>query len=153
MSGPSEGRPPLDSQGMPSAIPPNQHQYQEFHRRPARIPPRQNSGDRPGYPGNNAVPGAFPPDDGDLDAGPARHSESQDREGRAREKRPNSANRERSGNGSRRPGGSRVCGKCGLSLTGQFVRALGDTYHLECFTCHVSCTHPPPCFRRAPVPM
>lgn len=38
---------------------------------------------------------------------------------------------------SRRPSGSRVCGKCGLNLTGQFVRALGDTYHLECFTCHV----------------
>ncbi|KAK3111990.1 Rho-type GTPase activating protein Rga1 [Teratosphaeriaceae sp. CCFEE 6253] len=30
----------------------------------------------------------------------------------------------------------RMCGKCGRSLTGQFVRALGDTYHLECFTCH-----------------
>ncbi len=31
----------------------------------------------------------------------------------------------------------RICGKCQQSLTGQFVRALGDTYHLECFTCHV----------------
>ncbi|KAK1023672.1 Rho-type GTPase activating protein Rga1, partial [Friedmanniomyces endolithicus] len=39
--------------------------------------------------------------------------------------------------GSRRPSGQqRVCGKCGRGLTGQFVRALGDTYHLECFTCH-----------------
>ncbi|KAF2836332.1 RhoGAP-domain-containing protein [Patellaria atrata CBS 101060] len=38
--------------------------------------------------------------------------------------------------GSRRPSGSRTCGKCSDSLTGQFVRALGDTYHLECFTCH-----------------
>ncbi|GME25350.1 rho gtpase activator [Neofusicoccum parvum] len=44
--------------------------------------------------------------------------------------------RERSRNGSRRPSGSRVCGKCGGHLTGQFVRALGDTFHLECFTCH-----------------
>ncbi|KAF9735911.1 hypothetical protein PMIN06_012820 [Paraphaeosphaeria minitans] len=33
-------------------------------------------------------------------------------------------------------GRSKVCGKCGEGLTGQFVRALGDTYHLECFTCH-----------------
>ena len=33
-------------------------------------------------------------------------------------------------------GRSKVCGKCGEPLTGQFVRALGDTYHLECFTCH-----------------
>jgi len=41
-------------------------------------------------------------------------------------------------NGSRRPSErSRICGKCGGQLTGQFVRALGDTYHLECFTCHV----------------
>lgn len=39
---------------------------------------------------------------------------------------------------TRRQSTSRICGKCGLGLTGQFVRALGDTYHLECFTCHVS---------------
>ncbi|WPG97747.1 Rho-type GTPase-activating protein 1 [Acrodontium crateriforme] len=45
--------------------------------------------------------------------------------------------RERTRNGgSRRPSGQRKCGKCQLQLTGQFVRALGDTYHLECFTCH-----------------
>jgi hypothetical protein len=31
----------------------------------------------------------------------------------------------------------KICGKCGGGLTGQFVRALGDTFHLECFTCHV----------------
>ena len=31
----------------------------------------------------------------------------------------------------------KICGKCGEGLTGQLVRALGDTYHLECFTCHV----------------
>ncbi|KAF2808584.1 RhoGAP-domain-containing protein [Mytilinidion resinicola] len=42
----------------------------------------------------------------------------------------------RKSGGSRRPSGSRICGKCGEGLTGQFVRALGDTYHLECFTCH-----------------
>ena len=34
----------------------------------------------------------------------------------------------------------KICGKCGGGLTGQFVRALGDTYHLECFTCHVCTT-------------
>lgn len=39
---------------------------------------------------------------------------------------------------TRRPSGSRVCAKCGNSLSGQFVRALDATYHLECFTCHVS---------------
>lgn len=31
----------------------------------------------------------------------------------------------------------KICAKCGDGLTGQFVRALGGTYHLECFTCHV----------------
>ena len=39
--------------------------------------------------------------------------------------------------GSRRPSGPRICGKCGGNLNGQFVRALENTYHLECFTCHV----------------
>jgi len=37
----------------------------------------------------------------------------------------------------RRPSAQRYCGKCGESLSGQFVRALGDTFHLECFTCNV----------------
>ncbi|KAG8631545.1 hypothetical protein KVT40_000685 [Elsinoe batatas] len=36
---------------------------------------------------------------------------------------------------SRPSGQSRICGKCQKQLLGQFVRALGDTYHLECFTC------------------
>jgi len=49
---------------------------------------------------------------------------------------------ERTRGGSRRPSGTakeqRMCGKCGTHLTGQFVRALGGTFHLECFTCHVS---------------
>jgi hypothetical protein len=37
--------------------------------------------------------------------------------------------------------GLRICGKCNQALTGQFIRALGETYHLECFTCAVSCGH------------
>lgn len=32
--------------------------------------------------------------------------------------------------GSRQP-----CAKCGLVMTGQFVRALGMVYHLDCFRC------------------
>lgn len=31
----------------------------------------------------------------------------------------------------------RRCSKCEGVLTGQFVRALGGTYHLACFTCQV----------------
>src|SRR5690554_436533 len=30
------------------------------------------------------------------------------------------------------------CGKCELQMKGSFVRALGDTYHLDCFKCMVS---------------
>lgn len=36
------------------------------------------------------------------------------------------------------PSRSRVCVKCNQPLTGQFVRALGGTFHLECFKCRVS---------------
>ncbi|KAJ8609310.1 hypothetical protein MRB53_039185 [Persea americana] len=31
--------------------------------------------------------------------------------------------------------GHRTCKKCGEPLTGQFVRALGGTFHLDCFKC------------------
>ena len=39
---------------------------------------------------------------------------------------------------------SRICKKCGESLTGQFVRALGGTFHLDCFLCRV-CENPSAC--------
>jgi hypothetical protein len=56
-----------------------------------------------------------------------------------------SASRDRSrpnggGTSAKSPSGtSRICKKCGESLTGQFVRALGGTFHLECFKCNVCC--------------
>ena len=60
------------------------------------------------------------------------NSDAEQRQRRpARERRPSEKNEE----GKKK---DRICGKCGKQLTGQFVRALGDTYHLECFTCHVS---------------
>lgn len=31
----------------------------------------------------------------------------------------------------------RICKKCGEPLTGQFVRALDGTFHLDCFKCRV----------------
>lgn len=41
--------------------------------------------------------------------------------------------------GTRKGSGQmRVCKKCGEPLTGQFVRALGGTFHLNCFKCKVS---------------
>lgn len=30
----------------------------------------------------------------------------------------------------------KICQKCGLEITGQFVRALQSAYHVDCFTCH-----------------
>ncbi|KAH0608062.1 uncharacterized protein H6S33_002114 [Morchella sextelata] len=33
------------------------------------------------------------------------------------------------------PKTTRICGKCQGPLTGQFVRALGGTFHLDCFKC------------------
>ena len=61
-----------------------------------------------------------------------------------RENTQNLAYRERSrtrtngGTITKTPSGTlRVCRKCDESLTGQFVRALGGTFHLECFKCQV----------------
>lgn len=68
-------------------------------------------------------------------------SSSQDvRMGRQHDANPNaSASRPRGGTGSKSPGrNSRVCKRCGEPLLGQFVRALGGTYHLDCFQCNVS---------------
>lgn len=55
--------------------------------------------------------------------------------------RPTPRDRSRPGPRShtKSPGSSpRVCKKCGEPLVGQFVRALGATFHLECFRCEVS---------------
>ncbi|KAI9730159.1 MAG: hypothetical protein M1818_008253 [Claussenomyces sp. TS43310] len=48
-----------------------------------------------------------------------------------------SGERERSRNRTSRRGSGqpRLCKKCGEPLTGQFVRALGGTFHLDCFKC------------------
>ena len=46
----------------------------------------------------------------------------------------NHSDRSRSG-GKSSAGNVRTCKKCGEALTGQFVRALGGTYHLDCFKC------------------
>jgi hypothetical protein len=38
---------------------------------------------------------------------------------------------------ARQKGQSRLCMRCDMPLTGQFVRALNGTFHLECFKCRV----------------
>lgn len=47
-----------------------------------------------------------------------------------------SRSRQRNGRGA--SGQTRICNKCGEPLTGQFVRALDGTFHLDCFKCRVS---------------
>ena len=55
------------------------------------------------------------------------------------ERIPHDRSRPAGPSGSKSPTAtSRSCRKCGEPLLGQFVRALGATYHLECFQCHVS---------------
>jgi hypothetical protein len=49
-------------------------------------------------------------------------------------------NRSRGRNGRTASGQLRMCKKCGEPLTGQFVRALGGTFHLDCFRCRVGCS-------------
>lgn len=44
-------------------------------------------------------------------------------------------NRSRGRSGRSASGQQRVCNACGESLTGQFVRALDGTFHLDCFKC------------------
>lgn len=39
---------------------------------------------------------------------------------------------------ARRSGSVTYCAKCGLAVRGQFVRALQQVYHLDCFHCRVS---------------
>src|SRR6187402_3467127 len=51
-------------------------------------------------------------------------------------------NRSRTRNGRTASGQLRLCKKCGEPLPGQFVRALGGTFHLDCFRCRVSNVRP-----------
>ncbi|KAL2891858.1 Rho-type GTPase-activating protein 1 [Ceratocystis lukuohia] len=47
-----------------------------------------------------------------------------------------SGDRQRPSKSGRSPSGqARICKKCGQVLTGQFVRALDGTFHLDCFRC------------------
>lgn len=50
-------------------------------------------------------------------------------------------NRSRTRNGRTASGNLRICKKCGEPLTGQFVRALGGTFHLGCFRCRVGLSY------------
>lgn len=58
---------------------------------------------------------------------------------RKSQERNRSRGRERKASGQ-----TRICHKCGEPLTGQFVRALDGTFHLDCFKCRVSPPESPP---------
>lgn len=51
-------------------------------------------------------------------------------------RRSGERSRSRARNGRSASGSVRTCAKCNEPLTGQFVRALEATFHLECFKCH-----------------
>jgi hypothetical protein len=73
--------------------------------------------------------------DNRLTASPAGSASGRERDGNTEERQSGDRNRSRTRkNGS---GQLRICKKCGEPLTGQFVRALGGTFHLDCFRCRV----------------
>ena len=88
-----------------------------------------------------------PPGPGDMRSpnGSSSHSPEDGRHGRGREANQDMPIRERSRNngtqGTKSHSGPRICKKCGEALTGQFVRALGGTFHLDCFRCRVGFPH------------
>jgi hypothetical protein len=80
--------------------------------------------------------GGAPPNDAAYDSD-ARYS-SDSRTGRKRSLgAPNERSRSRTNGSGGKSSESRLrhCKKCGEPLTGQFVRALGGTFHLDCFKC------------------
>lgn len=91
---------------------------------------------------------APPPGSGDSRSpnGSLSHAVPEGRNGRSREPTEELPIRERSRNNgtpaAKSHNGPRLCKKCGMALTGQFVRALGGTFHLDCFRCRVR-----PCIR------
>lgn len=98
----------------------------------------------PAHPPSN---GQYPPQNNPANGNPndaqydsdARYS-SDSRTGRKRSQGgPGPSERSRSrtngSTGKSSNSGVRTCRKCGEPLTGQFVRALGGTFHLDCFKC------------------
>jgi hypothetical protein len=79
--------------------------------------------------------GAFGTDNR-MSASPVGSASGRDREGDYH-KTSGERNRSRTRSSRTASGQVRICKKCGEPLTGQFVRALGGTYHLDCFRCRV----------------
>ncbi|EFX02458.1 Rho GTPase activator [Grosmannia clavigera kw1407] len=124
-----EGGPASDrTYGHPQLPPNNAGEYpmERQHSNVSQGQSWQNSG------GYGPVPGRPPVSPSQGDRG-----RNMDR-GRDRELEPRpSSDRKHSQQGSSRTasGLPRTCNKCGEPLTGQFVRALDGTFHLDCFRC------------------
>lgn len=71
--------------------------------------------------------------DPNLAPSPVAHGRDPEMEDR---RAPDRTNTPRTKSG-RSASSQRLCKKCGLQLTGQFVRALDGTFHLDCFRCRV----------------
>lgn len=147
MSPQSEGRPSTDARpadrtvdsGYASQWPP-QHDPNESNTN-AYPNARGNGYDTSNMPQQRFMGAAA--EDEQVSNGAVPASPVDGRNGREREQTKNMTIREGSrGNGSagrkNSSGTLRLCRKCDEPLTGQFVRALAGTFHLECFKCQVS---------------
>lgn len=117
------GPPPPDKQSSPNA--PIYKAYQ---------PPRDNtsqqydqSQQRNKMYANNGHPQDIPSSNEHSQLGPKR-----------KDSHPGHRDRSRTRTNRKGSGQIRICKKCGEPLTGQFVRALDGTFHLDCFKCAVS---------------
>lgn len=123
-------RPPQGS--GPSSGPPRKYSNPQ-----ERGMPQDRDGQQPMHPINEqgannnhtiTMPGPYPP-------------QAPQRSGSNPREPGNGGSGERSSSRTRsnRKGSGQIrrCNKCGEPLTGQFVRALGGTYHLDCFKCKV----------------
>ena len=116
------------------------------------LPPRKSSQElaAPPFAGSSKYDSVHPPER--STASPAhstgsgsshRHPHQHSGEGsggsspREREKRLGSSNVMSPGGSREGERGSQVCAKCSLPMAGQFVRALGTVFHLDCFRCQV----------------
>ncbi|TVY80455.1 Rho-type GTPase-activating protein [Lachnellula suecica] len=71
-----------------------------------------------------------------LAASPSGSASGREKDGDGEsQKKSGERQRSRPRNGRTASGQLRMCKKCGEPLTGQFVRALGGTFHLDCFRC------------------
>jgi hypothetical protein len=93
---------------------------------------RQDSREHPNQPGTDRSATDTPRPLSPMDSQLGRDPENQRMAGVRDRSRTNGNSGNRSASGT-----TRVCKKCEEPLTGQFVRALGGTFHLECFKCRV----------------